>query len=227
MALFLYFDNNKGLVKSKDFAIGDSIIGQDEKGEKKPSKEQVLEIPSQNLKIIVKTNRHFRSGTYMTATVKIADKYVFDFLDNDLGHSLSMVYAKQGDWNMLFDNVIRLYNNIFNSDISINTYFDIIEEAIKSENSCDKMANVVARLAEISLGLSNSIYGAFNETIDRRMKSAFRRLVLKIVSDQSCRYFAERTRQTIEANLHSVFKYFSERKEILEMLEDQGSHTVE
>lgn len=79
MALFLYFDNNKGLVKSKDFAIGDSIIGQDEKGEKKPSKEQVLEIPSQNLKIIVKTNRHFRSGTYMTATVKIADKYVFDF----------------------------------------------------------------------------------------------------------------------------------------------------
>lgn len=217
MALQLYYDNSRGLVKSTNGAIGQSIIEHDQKGWGAPLHEQILEIPSRNVKIVVHTNFGWGPRSYMNARICMMDKNVFNFIDTCLGYSINKIYAKPGDWNMLFDSIINLYNGIYNCEKSINSYFDAIEEAINGSSSVNKISDAIARLAEISDNLSDSIY-ADNIFIDKRMKGACRLLVAHIVDNWNKVRLSNEEHQKIEANLQSIFRFFSGRKEIFDML---------
>lgn len=217
MALQLYYDNSKGLVKSINGAVGPSIIEHDQKGWKAPLHEQTLEIPNRSLKIVVRTNFGWGPKSYLNARITLMDKSVFNFHDTSLVHPINMVCVKPGDWNNLFDSIINLYNNIFNSENSINLYFDAIEEAINGTSSVNKRSDAIARLAEISDNLSSSIY-ADNLFISNRMKKACKLLINQIMENWSKVSLTDVKYQEIEANLQSIFKFFSGRKEILNML---------
>lgn len=216
MALQLYYDNYRGLVKSTNGAVGQSIIEHDQKGWDAPLHEQILEIPSRNVKVVVRTNFGWGPRSYMNARISMMDKSVFNFIDTRLGHSIKMIYANPGDWNMLFDSIIYLYNGIYNCENSIITYFDAIEEAINGSSSVNKRSDAIARLAEISDNLSDSIY-ADNIFIDKRMKRACKLLVGHIVENWNKVQFNNEEHRKIEANLQSIFGFFSGRKEILDM----------
>lgn len=217
MALQLYYDNSKGLVKSINGAVGPSIIEHDQKGWKAPLHEQTLEIPNRSLKIVVRTNFGWGPKSYLNARITLMDKSVFNFHDTSLVHPINMVCVKPGDWNTLFDSIINLYNNIYNSENSINDFFDAIEEAINSANTVNKMVDALTRLAEISDGLSNSIY-CDNVVLGKRMRKACRLMTQHIMDTYHNVELSVGTYQAIETKLQSVFKYLFERKEIWETL---------
>lgn len=114
MALHLYYDNKKGLVKSNDHAIGCSIVEHDGKGYCCPLHEQILEIPERSITITVRTNLHYGSKSYMNASITMMKKPVLNFIDNSLFHSIKTIHAKPEDWNSLFDNIILVFNNYVN-----------------------------------------------------------------------------------------------------------------
>lgn len=217
MALQLYYDNYKGLVKSENGAIGQSIIEHDQKGWKAPLHEQILEIPSRNVKIVVRTNFGWGPKSYMNASISLMDKCVFNFIDVSMRHSITMVYSEPGDWNALFDGIISLYNNIYNSENSINAYFDIIEETINTDDAIYILSRICARLAEIANNLPDSIYSD-NVIVDKRMKSACRLLLQHIMEKENWNSLSDETHQTIETKLQSIFKYLADRKELLDVL---------
>ena len=217
MALQLYYDKYKGFVKSENGASGQSIIEHDQKGWKAPLHEQTLEIPSRNVKIVVRTNLGWGEKSYMNAWITMTDKSDFNFFDTSLVHPINLVCVKPGDWNKLFDSIINLYNNIYNSENSINAYFDVIEESINSANTVNKMVDALSRLAEISDGISGSIY-CDNVVVDKRMKKACRLITKHIMETYHNVELIAVSYQAIEAKLQSVFKFLFERKEIWEML---------
>lgn len=210
MALHLYFDGKKGLVKSNNYAIGCSIIEHDEKGIKCPLHEQTLEIPERNIKIVVRTNLHYGSKSYMYARIIMMDKNVLNFLDNSLLHSVDIIFAMPGDWDMLFDRTINIYDSIFCSENYINSYFDAIDEAVKGEKpqKGNELNNAIVRMSEIADKQSFSIY-CDNTVLNDRMKNSCRLLIKRImglkIPDDS---------KPWEKELRSVFNYLADREEI-------------
>ena len=210
MALHLYFDGKNGLVKSNNYAMGCSIIEHDEKGTKSPLHEQTLEIPERNIKIVVRTNLHYGSKSYMYARITMMDKYVFNFLDNSLLHFVDIIFAIPGDWDMLFDRIINVYDSIFCSENVINLYFDAIDKAVKGEkiHKGNELNNAIMRLSEIADKQSSSIFFD-NTVVNNRMKDSCRLLIKRIMelkmSDDS---------KPWEKELRSVFNYLADREEI-------------
>ena len=236
MALHLYYDSKKGLVKAQNHAVGNYIMEHDEKGWDAPHHEQVLEIPSRNVKIVVNTNLGWGLKSYMNARISMMDKSVLNFLDTTLRYPINLVCVKPGDWNELFDGIIKLYNSIYNSEAPIDIFFDMVEETIKGDCTIDKMVCATTRLSEISEMLSDSIY-ADSKIIEKRMKNACGILVQRIeercdrvsVSDgqgsilrKAIRYgkviMTEEQQNKIESNLKNILKYLADRNEILYVL---------
>lgn len=221
MPLYLSYDPKKGLIKSNGSEIyGNCISEHDEKGFLSPLHEQTLIIPKHNVKITVRTNLHFGSKSYMNATISMEDKTVLNFQDTSLLHSINIVYAKPGEWNDLFDGIIRVYDNIYGSESSINKYFDAIETAIadiiNTNNTLD-LHRITSRLAEVSDSLPTSIY-TDNLLIVERMQRACGKLFRCIGDTKGWGHVSKR--KTIESNLHSIFHYLAERDMILITLTD-------
>ena len=227
MSLHLYYDSKKGLVKKDNYACGCYIQEHDEKGWETPLHEQTLVIPNSNVKIVAHTNLHFGPKSYMYATISVMDKVVLNFHDTTLCHSVSNVYAKPGDWNALFDGIIQLYYSIYNSENPINTYFDAIDEIINNTTgiSVEKTINVTNRLAEISDNLQKSIYSD-NKIVVMRMKRACKILVRNVINNGIKGSVTELRHNTIEKNLHSIFRYLAERDEMLDVLARKNQFIV-
>jgi len=219
MSLYLYYDSKRGLVKSQDFAIGSYIIEHDEKGRKDPLHEQTLEIPNLNVKIVVITNLHYGSWSYMYATISMMNKNVLNFHDTSLKHSVMKVYAKPGNWDMLFDGVIKLYNSIYNSETQINAYFDeIVNRTIDATgHTVDVFVEITTRLAELADSIAGSIFSD-NATLRIRMRKTCGLVIRRISTDLDKKLITESQYDKIESNLHSVFRYLTERDEILDTL---------
>ncbi len=215
MALHLYYDNKKGLVKSNDHAIGCSIVEHDGKGYCCPLHEQILEIPERSITITVRTNLHYGSKSYMNASITMMKKPVLNFIDNSLFHSIKTIHAKPEDWNSLFDNIILVHNNIFNSDKFINSYFDAVDVAIKGTDIRvgNELHHAILRLSEITNVLKDSIYGD-SIIIDQRIKNACHLLIKRMMKLK----FASLNTTFWEKELRSIFNYLGEREELLEVL---------
>ena len=222
MSLYLYYDSKKGLVKEENYVCGSHIEEHDEKGKLVPLHEQTLVIPNLNIKIVVRTNLHYGSKSYMNATITMMDKNVLNFLDISLRHPIKQVYSDPGNWDMLFDGIIALYNSIFNSEKPINTYFDEIVNGIKGTDGCtvDKMVDISTRLAEIADSLSGSIYYD-NPTVKARMRRTCGLMIRHISQNWDKKWITAGRHNTIEANLHSILKYLSEQNEVLYALTKQ------
>lgn len=218
MSQMLYYDSKrKSLVKGDNRAIGPYIQEHDEKGEKTLLAKQELEIPENNVKIVVKTNLHYGSKSYMNATISMADKTIFNFLDTSLSHSVYIVHANPGDWDNLFDRIINLYNSVYNSETHINKYFDNIKEILEDSTGVDKNKEIqsIRRLAEIVKKLPESIFFD-NITIDKRIQEVCTSLFKKIITEKVKTTW---DRQEIESDLHDIFFYLSNRDEVLTVLE--------
>lgn len=217
MSLFLYYDSkNNGLVKENNRALGDFIKEHDEKERKTSLHKQSLYIPNNDALISVHTTPQC-SKLAMYATISLGKKMVINFHDKTLCHPVTRVCATPGDWGMLFDGIIQLYDSIYTSETPINTYFDAIEKNIvdTSGNYANKMVNVTSRLAEISDNLSNSIY-INNKTLIGRMKKACV-LLLKTFADQGVGEILNipMKRDKIESNMHSIFSFLSQCDKVL------------
>ena len=244
MALHLYYDSKKGLVKAQNYAVGNYIMEHDEKGWDAPHHEQVLEIPSQNVKIMVNTNLGWGPKSYMYARISMMDKIVLNFFDTTLRYPVNMVCVKPGDWNELFDSIIKLYNSIYNSEAPINDFFDMIEETIKADCTIDKMVYVTTRLSEISEMVSTSIY-ADSRVIKMRLRRVCKMLfqnieencgkVSLVIKGEETReeesfkykkaYLTVGQQNKIEANLKSILIYLAERNEILDVFSRKDQRT--
>ncbi len=221
MSLMLYYDSKKkSLVKEDNRSIGPYIQEHDEKGKKALLAEQELEIPESNVKIVVKTNLHYGSWSYMNAAITMADKTIFNFHDTSLSHSVFIVSANPGDWDGLFDGIINLYNSIYNSETQINKYFDIIKDLLKdtSGHNENKELRAIKRLTEIVKKLPESIYFD-NNIINDRIKEVCSLLFQKIIFDKTKTTWNKKIRQEIESDLHDIFCYLSNRDEVLTVLE--------
>lgn len=219
MSLMLYYDlTRKRLVKEDSFAGGPFIQEHNEKGENAPLAKQELEIPESSVKIIVKTNLHYGARSYMKASISMANRTIFNFMDDRLSRSVCNITANPGDWGSLFDGIINMYNNRLNSEVFINKYFDVIKDTLNdikiNENT---IALVTRRLAEISRNLPDSIYYD-NILIDNRIKEVCAFLFRKIIIDKTKTIWDKKIRQEIELNLHDLFSYFSSRDELLDVL---------
>lgn len=223
MSLFLYYNSkNNGLVKENNRALGDFIKEHDEKDRKSSLHKQSLYIPNNDALISVHTTPHVSSQAKgiklaMYATISLGKKMVINFHDKTLCHPVTRVCATPGDWGMLFDGIIQLYDSIYTSETPINTYFDVIEKNIvdTSGNYTDKIVNVTSRLAEISDNLPNSIY-INNRTLIGRMKKACV-LLLKTFADQGVGEILNTPtkRDKIESNMHSIFGFLSQSDKVL------------
>lgn len=221
MSLMLYYDSKrKSLVKEDDHSIGPYIQEHDEKGKKALLSEQELEIPESNVKIVVKTNLHYGSWSYMNAAIRMADKTIFNFLDTSLSHSVYVVSANPGNWDGLFDGIINLYNSIYNSETHINKYFDVIKEVLNDTSGHyeDKELQAIKRLSEIVRELPESIFFD-NILIDDRIKEVCTMLFRKIIIDKPKTTLYKKNSQEIETDLHDIFCHLSNRNEVLSVLE--------
>ena len=219
MSLYLSYDPKRGLIKEENRVYGNYIQEHDERGGKTPHHEQTLEIQERNVKIVVRTKLHVGAASYMNASISMMDKPVLNFIDTSLRHPIWIVYAKPYDWNSLFDNIINLYNAIFNSENPINDYFDAVERTINHTSDDDyfeRMVDVVKRLGEISDRLSGSIYGD-NEIVHKRMVQACRLLVQNINDGMRNRKFSVSV-HLIESYLHMVFRYLADRNALFYVL---------
>lgn len=213
MSLTLYYDSKKGLVKGKNYSVGNSITEHDERGLETPLHEQILKIPGRNVEIVVRTKLHCGSKSFMNARISLMGKSVLNFFDTSLRHSIEIVYAGPGNWDMLFDGIIQLYNAIYNCENSINAYFDALENRV-----CEFTGNigdVFDRIAELANKLPDSIYSD-NVIIDKRMKRVCGLLFQKIVKKWDGMPMTDSVHQKIESNLQSIFKYLSEHDGILD-----------
>ena len=221
MSLMLYYDSKrKRLVIGDNRASGPYIQEHDEKGEKALLAKQELEIPENNVKIVVKTNLHYGSRSYMNATISMADKIIFNSLDTSLSHSVYIVYANPGDWENLFDGIINLYNSIFNTETHINKYFDVIKEILKDKTGLNERKEIQAirRLTEIVKKLPESL--CFDDIlIDKRITEVCTMLFRKIIIEKAKKTWDKKIWQEIESDLHDIFFYLSNRDEVLTVLE--------
>lgn len=220
MSLMLYYDSKRiRLVKEENRACGPYIQEHNESGYEADLAKQVLEIPERNVKVVVETNLNFGAKSYTRASISMADKTIFNFLDTSLSHSVSIVSAKPGDWNSLFDGIINLYNSIYNSETHINKYFDVIKDVLKdtSGHNENNVMQAIRRLTEIVRKLPESIYFD-NILIDDRIKEVCSLLFQKIIFDKAKTTWDKKIRQEIESDLHDIFYYLSNRDEVLTVL---------
>lgn len=220
MPLYLSYDPKKGLIKSNDGVInGNCISEHDEKGWDTPLHEQSMEIPGQDVRIVVRTNFHFGSKSYMNASITMRDKLVLNFTDTNLSHSIKIVHAEPGNWEALFEGIINLYNSIYNSKEFITNYFNAIDEKLKdiSSKNQDILVAITDRLAEISEELSKSIYSD-SVIINNRMKYTCRKMVLNISKGYQGKWLTAGQRSKIENNLQHIFKYIAAREILFEVL---------
>lgn len=215
MALYLSYNHKKGLVKQENTAYGCYIQEHDEAGWESPLHEQILEIPEHNMKIIVRTNLHYGSRSFMNARISMMDKPVLNFIDNSLCHSVEIVYAKPGDWNSLFDNIILLYNSIYSCEKYVNSYFDTLDEAIKGTNVKvdNDLNNAIVRLSGITSILKDSIYGD-SIILDQRIKKTCHLLVRRIMD---LRYDSTNPKPWAK-ELQCIFNYLGEREELVDAI---------
>lgn len=215
MGLLLSYNPKIGLVKQENTAYGCYVQEHDERGKESPLHEQILEIPERSITITVRTNLHNGSKSYMNARITMMKKPVLNFIDNSLFHSIKTIHAKPEDWNSLFDNIILVFNNIFNSDKFINSYFDALDVAIKGTDI--KVGNelhlAILRLSEITNVLKDSIYGD-SIILDQRIKNACHLLIRRMMK---LKYSSLNT-TFWEKELRGIFNYLGEREEILEVL---------
>lgn len=219
MALHLYYDDKKGLIKAQNYAVGNSVMEHNEKGWDAPHHEQVLEILGQNVKIVVNTNLGWGPKSYMNAKITMMDKSVLNFHDTSLKHSVMIVYAEPSNWDMLFDGVIKLYNSIYNSETQINAYFDeIVKRTVDAtDQTVDEFVEITTRLAELANGIASSIFSD-NATLKNRMRTTCGLVIRHISTDLDKKLVTESQHDKIESNLHSIFRYLTERDEILDTL---------
>ena len=216
MALYLYYDSKKGLTKTDGGVVyGEYIQEHDDKGWKCPLHEQTMEIPDRNVKIVVRTNLHYGSESFMNASISMMGKRVWNFHDMSLKHSVNIVSAEPGNWDMLFDGIINLYNSIYDSEASINEYFDALDGRIVGLNG--NISDVFDRIAEISENLAESIYGD-SILIDKRMLGTCRLLFQMIAEKWSGNTLTDSVHKRHEQDMHKIVDYLVRKDEILDVL---------
>lgn len=107
---------------------------------KKGYKLYKIQIPNEPVEIIISSNLYFQGASYLFAKIIVNGKTLLNFQDRQalylVNHcSLDTFQVSAGEWNELFDIIIRSYNNMyFTSEEDIDKYFKELDDIISSEN---------------------------------------------------------------------------------------------
>ena len=128
-----YDSENKRLYKGIAGSNDCFIPKHDQKGYKKTTK---YSIPNEPIEIVISS----KGASYLYAKMLIKGKYLLNFQDiqalyllNDCNIDSFQVVA--GNWDELFDIIIKNYNNLyFTSESDIEKYLNVLDKIVLSEN---------------------------------------------------------------------------------------------
>ena len=131
-----YDSENKRLYKGVA-GSNDCLIPMHDKKGYKTSK---YSIPSEPVEIVISSNLHFQGASFLYAKILLRGRCVLNFQDiqalyllND--YSIDTFQVAAGNWDELFDIIIKNYQNLyFASESDIEKYFNELDKIVLSEN---------------------------------------------------------------------------------------------
>lgn len=108
--------------------------------DKKGYKTFKYSIPSEPIEIVISSNLHYQGASFLYAKILLKGKCVLNFQDIQslylLNHcSLDTFQVSAGNWDELFDIIIKNYQNLyFISESDIEKYFNELDKIVLSEN---------------------------------------------------------------------------------------------
>lgn len=108
------------------------------KHDKKGYKINKIEVPNEPIEIIIKSNLHYQGASYLYARIKIRGKYLLNFKDTHAlyclnENDLNMFSVSAGNWQELFDIIVKNCNNFFMNESDIERYLSELESMIQRE----------------------------------------------------------------------------------------------
>lgn len=131
-----YDSENKRLYKGVS-SSNDCLIP---KHDKKGYKTFKYAIPNEPIEIVISSNLHYQGASFLYAKILIKGKCVLNFQDIQslylLNHcSLDTFQVAAGNWDELFDIIIKSYQNLyFTSESDIEKYFNELDKIVLSDN---------------------------------------------------------------------------------------------
>ena len=122
----------KGVAGTKDCLIS--------KHDKKGYKTYKYSIPDEPVEIVISSNLHYQGASFLYAKILIKGKCLLNFQDTQalylINHgSPNTFQVSAGNWDELFDIIIKNYNNLFfTSDGDIEKYLNELDKIVLSEN---------------------------------------------------------------------------------------------
>lgn len=130
-----YDSENKRLYKGVS-SSNDCLIP---KHDKKGYKTIKYAIPNEPIEIVISSNLHYQRASFLYAKILIKGKCVLNFQDIQslylLNHcSIDTFQVSAGNWDELFDIIIKNYQNLyFTSESDIEKYFNELNKIVLSE----------------------------------------------------------------------------------------------
>jgi len=123
----------KGIAGSNDCLIP--------KHDKKGYKTIKHSIPNEPVEIVISSNLHYQGASFLYAKILIKGKSMLNFQDtkslyllNDY-NSIDTFQVEAGNWDELFDIIIKNYNNLyFTSESDIEKYLNVLDKIVLSES---------------------------------------------------------------------------------------------
>lgn len=127
--------------ETKQFYVGyvgssDSLFAEyDNKGYKTTK----IEVQNEPIEIIISSNLNYQGASYLYAKIKIRGKYLLNFKDTHALYcinksGLTIFSVSAGDWQELFDIIVKNCNTPFISESDIERYLSEVENMIQSES---------------------------------------------------------------------------------------------
>ena len=122
----------KGVAGTKDCLIS--------KHDKKGYKTYKYSIPDEPVEIVISSNLHYQGASFLYAKILIKGKSMLNFQDIQALHlmnhcSLDTFQVEAGNWDELFDIIIKNYNNLyFTSEGDVENYLNELDKIVLCEN---------------------------------------------------------------------------------------------
>lgn len=130
-----YNKEEKRLYIGSEFSNDSLFVEHDKKG----YKGYKIEVPNEPVEIIISSNLHYHGASYLYAKIKFRGKYLLNFKDTHALYclnksDLNMFSVSAGNWQELFDIIVKNCNNFFINESDIERYLSEVENMIQSES---------------------------------------------------------------------------------------------
>ena len=133
----LCYDSDKKHLYKGVAGSNDSLIIEHNKKGYRTSK---FSIPGEPVEIVISSNLHYQGASFLYAKILIKGKCVLNFHDTQALHlinycSIDTFQVPSGDWDGLFDIIVKNYDNFFlTSESDIEEYLNELDRIVLSES---------------------------------------------------------------------------------------------